>query len=110
MKTASSAAVGASKKLRMSMAMPCSALIRATTRVASNELPPSSKKPSSAPTRSCPSRSAKIATTPASVGVAGSRYSTVFDTNSGVGKAFRSSLPLALSGNSSSSTNMAGIM
>ena len=46
---------------------------RAVTRVALSELPPSSKKDSSTPTRSVPSTSANTAATASSTGVRGAR-------------------------------------
>ena len=64
--------------------------------MAISELPPSSKKSSSTPTRPSSSTSAKICATICSIGVVGARNSRT--SNTGAGSARRSSLPLTVSG------------
>ena len=83
--------------------------MRETTWVATSELPPSSKKSSSRPTRSAPSTSPKAAATTRSAGLQGSRKVRVL-LNTGSGSAFRSSFPLVLSGSASSTMSDAGTM
>ena len=78
------------------------------TCVAISELPPRAKKSSSRPTRSTPSTSANTAATISSIGVVGARNSRA--SNTGSGSAFRSSLPFAVSGTASSTTNADGTM
>ncbi|SLJ68227.1 Uncharacterised protein [Mycobacteroides abscessus subsp. abscessus] len=82
--------------------------MRAATDAALRESPPRAKKSSSAPTRSRPSTSANAAATAASDHVDGARYSRA--AKAGSGSASRSSLPLAVSGTSSSTTTAAGTM
>ena len=85
-------------------------LSRETTRVAISELPPSSKKLSSTPTRSTPSTSMNASAIRRSRLVPGARNSTPVPVNSGVGNAFRSSLPTAVRGSSSTIMMLAGTM
>src|SRR6478735_5779865 len=79
-----------------------------TTVTAISEFPPTSKKLSSRPIRSTPTTSSITVATTFSTSVAGARYTLV--TNSGAGKAFRSTLPLALSGIASRTVTVAGTM
>ncbi len=82
--------------------------MREITRVATSELPPSSKKLSSAPTSATPSWSAKIAASAVSVGdIVAAPPAPV---KTGSGSALRSSLPTAVSGISSSTMIAAGTM
>ncbi len=83
--------------------------MRAASRIASVELPPTSKKLSSTPTRSTSSTSAKRAQTAFSISLSGARPEPR-SPKSGAGSAARSSLPLAVSGNASSAMTAAGIM
>ena len=78
---------------------------RAISRMASSESPPSSKKLSSAPTRSRPSTSANRAQTISSVSVRGPRLVTG---PPGAGSAARSSFPFTVTGSASSSITVAG--
>ncbi len=73
------------------------------------ESPPRSKKLSSGPTAGSPSASAKTAQSVSSVWVAGARP-VVPAATTGAGSALRSSLPLEVSGRTSSATNAAGTM
>ncbi|MCX6491768.1 MAG: hypothetical protein NTX68_12390 [Rhodococcus sp.] len=73
-----------------------------------SEFPPSSKKSSSRPTRSTPSTWAYTSATVRSMSLVGSRYSVT--SNAGSGNAFRSSFPLAPSGNSGSTISVDGTM
>ncbi|RPK74226.1 hypothetical protein EES44_01810 [Streptomyces sp. ADI96-15] len=74
------------------------------------ESPPRSKKLSSTPTRSTPSSSHQMAASVSSVGVRGAVPPDSAAGYSGAGSAFRSSLPLAVSGSASSRTTAAGTM
>ena len=71
---ASSATVGPSNSARSGSSTPNTARMRETTRVASSECPPSSKKLSSTPTRSSRSTSAQIPASTSSTGVRGATY------------------------------------
>ncbi|GEM30496.1 hypothetical protein NN3_15030 [Nocardia neocaledoniensis NBRC 108232] len=109
-RAASPATVGVSNSARTPSWMAKAAPMRATTWVATSELPPSSKKLSSAPTRSWESTSAKMPATICSAGVRGARKSPAAAVNTGSGRALRSSLPEVLSGNASSTMIDAGTM
>ncbi len=85
--------------------------IREIACVASSECPPSSKKPSCAPTRSGASlsTSAKAPAMASSTGPRGATYARATSAPaSGAGSARRSILPLAVSGSAGSSTNADG--
>ncbi len=71
MRAASAATVGARNSSRSGSSTPKDARMRETTRVASSEWPPTSKKLSSAPTRGRPSTSAQSVASFSSVGVRG---------------------------------------
>ncbi len=101
--------VDASNSARTGIWVSSAAPIRETTWVATRELPPSSKKSSSRPTLSTPRTSPNAADTARSAGVRGSRKVRVL-LNTGCGSALRSSLPLVLSGSSSSTISDAGTM
>ena len=68
---ASSATVGPSNSARSGTSTPNTCRTRETTRVASSECPPSSKKLSVTPTRSSRSTSAQISASTSSAGVRG---------------------------------------
>ena len=99
-----------SKTARSGSSTPNTCRTREITRVASSECPPSSKKLSSAPTRSRPSTSAHTPASTSSVGVRGATYRSSAGASSGAGSALRSSLPLGVSGNASMKTNAVGSM
>ena len=82
------------------------------TCVASSEWPPRSKKLSSTPTRSTPRTSLQIPASISSTGVRGATYPPPppRPADSGAGSAARSTLPLAVSGSASSTTNADGTM
>ncbi|TWH44348.1 hypothetical protein L612_003500000250 [Rhodococcus rhodochrous J38] len=105
---ASARTVGASNSDRTPRSVPKASLMREITRVATSELPPSSKKLSSAPTSATPSWSAKIAASAVSVGDIAAAPRAPAKTGSG--SALRSSLPTAVSGISSSTMIAAGTM
>ncbi|GAB3210077.1 hypothetical protein GCM10027262_34030 [Nocardia tengchongensis] len=105
---ASEATVEASKRARSGMSASSAADRRAITWVAISELPPSSKKSSSRPTRSRPSTSAMTPATVCCTGVAGARKT--WAAKVGAGSCLRSSLPEALSGKASSTMKAAGTM
>nr|WP_155289537.1 MULTISPECIES: hypothetical protein [Rhodococcus] len=107
-RTASSATVDASNSMRTGTVASSATPSRETTWVAISELPPSSKKSSSSPTRSTPRTSAKTSATISSIGVVGARKSRT--SNTGAGSARRSSFPLTVSGIVSSATNADGTM
>ncbi len=73
---ASAAGVGAAKKVAVEIAGSPASRSRVISVSASSELPPSSKNPSSAPTRSRPSRSANTSQIAASRAPLGARYGT----------------------------------
>ncbi|BCK58648.1 hypothetical protein NWFMUON74_64200 [Nocardia wallacei] len=107
-RAASASTVGASNSARTATEMPSSVPIRATTRVALSELPPSAKKSSSRPTLASSSTCAKTAATVSCTGVSGARKARVC--TAGAGSARRSSFPLTVNGIRSSTTNAAGTM
>ncbi len=107
--SARSASRGASKRSRTARWAPRPVRTRLMTRVASSEWPPSAKKSSSAPTRSTPSTSAQTAASAVCVPGAGATYAADSD-HTGVGRARRSSLPLAVAGSASRATKAAGTM
>jgi hypothetical protein len=89
------------------------AFSRATTRVASREWPPRTKKSSPVETIASGLRfstSAKTSATATSAGVEGAWPWPVAEARSGAGSARRSSFPFTVTGNVSSSTNTAGTM
>ncbi|MQY32035.1 hypothetical protein NRB56_76520 [Nocardia sp. RB56] len=108
MRAASAATVLASNSMRTGTRVSSAVPSREATWVAISELPPSSKKSSSTPTRTIPSTSPKIWATISSIGVVGARNSRTSKT--GAGSARRSSLPEALSGKASSTTIADGTM
>ena len=99
---------GASNTARTEIAASKVVLIAAIKRIAESESPPRAKKSSSRPTRSTPSTSANAPATSFSVGVCGAWKGAA--ANTGAGRAFRSSLPEEVRGNSSSATMCAGTM
>ena len=100
---------GAVNRSPIPISVSSTARTRAITRMASSESPPSSKKLSSAPTRSTPSTSANRPQTISSAAVRGSRLTTT-PPNSGAGSAARSSFPFTVTGSASSTTTAAGTM
>ncbi len=109
-RSASPATVDVSKSARSGISVPSAACARATTRVASSECPPRSKKFSPTPTRSTPSTSAQIPASTSSVTVRGATYASSAPPYSGAGNAFRSSFPTGVSGSRSSTTTADGTM
>ncbi len=107
---ASSAGVGASNRSRMASSAPSSVRARLTSRVASSECPPRSKKLSSAPTSGSPSTSANRRHSTSSCGVRGPRPPPSATAGSASGRARTSSLPLEFIGRPSTVTNAAGTM
>ncbi len=105
---ASNAGVGFSNTARTGSSTPSTTRIRDTSRVASSECPPRSKKLSSTPTRSRPSTCANTSHSACSPGVAGARPPPA--AYSGAGSARRSSFPFAFSGSWSSTTTAVGTM
>ncbi len=105
----SPAMVGVSKNCRTDSSTPSAVLIRLTSRLASSECPPRSKKPSSMPTRATPSTSAKSAQRISSRGPRGPRPAGS-PSYSGAGSALRSSFPFGVNGSASSVTNAVGTM
>ncbi|URN11067.1 hypothetical protein LUW77_01010 [Streptomyces radiopugnans] len=96
-RTASAAAVGASKIDTTDISTPSRARTRLMSRVASSECPPSSKKLSSMPTVSWPSSSAKISQSAVSVPSRGARLGRRSNCR-GAGSAFLSTFPLGVTG------------
>ncbi len=107
-RAANPATVGASKRSRIPASTPSSSRTRATTRAASSECPPRSKKTSSTPTEGTPRHSAKIAQRASSRASRGPWADVVVV--SGSGNASRSSFPLAVKGNWSIATYADGAM
>ncbi|CAM5725193.1 hypothetical protein SFUMM280S_04920 [Streptomyces fumanus] len=103
------ATVGASKSSRMLISAASADRIRAMSRIASRESPPSSKNESSTPTRSSPRLSANSPHSTSSTVVSGPRP-LVRLAKSGAGRAERSSLPFSVTGNASSGITAAGTM
>ncbi|NQE72692.1 hypothetical protein NG2371_07185 [Nocardia gamkensis] len=83
--------------------------MRATTRVASSELPPKAKKSSSSPTSLAPRSPANTSATACSTGEPGARNATALLT-CGAGSARRSSFPFGVNGRTSSTTIASGTM
>ena len=109
-RAASSARVCAVNSARTSLCRP-SRRIRSSRLTASSEWPPSSKKLSWRPTRSCLSSRAHSAARRSSIGPCGGSYDRrAYDAPSGAGSALRSSLPLGVSGSAASCTYAAGTM
>ena len=108
--SASSATVGWSKMSRTLISMPSAACTRAATRVAPSEVPPMSKNESVALTCGRLAMSPKTLATASSAAVRGAMYSAALSMNSGSGRALRSSLPFAVSGNASNSMMALGTM
>ncbi len=106
---ASAATVGVSNNVRTDTETP-RPRSSSTRRTASSEWPPSSKKSSSTPTAGSPSTSANAAHSASSRGLDGPRPAPVAAAWSGAGRAWRSSLPLAVSGSDSSTTQADGTM
>ncbi len=105
------ATVGASNTARNGRSTPNAARIRFTSRVAARLCPPSMKKSSSTPTCWPPSTSANSPHSRTSSGVRGIRPALAAGTTgAGTGSARRSSLPLALRGNSGSTSTSLGTM
>ena len=102
--------VGVSNRARSGTSIPRTWRSRETTCIARREWPPSSKKPSSAPTRSTRRTSAQTSASISCTAVAGARYSPLADLRSGAGSARRSTLPCGVSGISSSTTSAVGTM
>ncbi len=103
------ATVGAWNSADTGRDVPNSSLIRLTNRVASREWPPRSKKLASTVTAERPRMSATMRHSRCSWGVRAPRP-RVSAPSTGIGSALRSSFPLALSGNRSSPTTVAGII
>lgn len=101
-------AVGFSKTRRIGSSTPSTARTRPTSRVASSEWPPSSKKLSLTATDSRPSTSANSPHSSSSCGVLGFLASSV--ACSGAGSAFWSTFPLVVSGRVSSAMIGRGTM
>ena len=102
------AGVGCSNTARTASSAPSTARTRDTSRVASSECPPRSKKLSSTPTRSRPSTCANTSHSARSSGRG--RGPAAARRDSGAGSARRSSFPFAVSGSASSTTIAAGTM
>jgi hypothetical protein len=109
-RAASSATVGPSKSARSGSSTANTSLTRETTRMASSECPPSSKKLASTPTVSSRRVSAQIPASTSSAGVRGATCRSAPAAYSGAGSALGSSLPFGVSGMLSSRTNAAGTM
>ncbi len=105
----SPATVGASNRARRGRSNWKTLRRRDSTRVASRECPPRSKKSSWMPIRGRSSRSAQTPAISSSVGVRGETSAPPTGA-SGSGRARRSSLPLGVTGSSGSSTQEAGII
>ncbi len=101
------AAVGEAKKARRSSSVPRTVRMRPASRVASRESPPRSKKLSSGPAEGSRSTSANRPHSTSSSGVRGARPAGA-GVKAGSGRAFRSSLPAAVSGSVSRGTTAAG--
>ncbi|SLI22657.1 Uncharacterised protein [Mycobacteroides abscessus subsp. abscessus] len=108
-RVATPATVGASKISRTGSSAPNSVCRAAVRRVASSEVPPMSKKLSSAPGTGRPSTCSNTAATRRSTSVRGGRPAPAA-ANTGAGSALRSSLPEGVTGTSSSTTTAAGTM
>ena len=93
----------------MASSTPKAARTRLTSRVASSECPPSSKKLSSTPTRASASTSAKMSQSDLLLGRPRAHGSSR-PAGRGAGRAWRSSLPLGVSGSASSTTKAEGTM
>ncbi len=110
---ASAPRVGAAKSSRTGSSVPKTARMREATWVASSEWPPSSKKLSPLLTRETPSTWVQMSASSSSVGVLGGAYAAEaapVALMSGAGRAFRSTLPLAVSGSDGSGTSAEGTM
>ncbi len=101
---ANAATVARSKSVPTGTSSPMTSRIRVTTRVASSECPPSSKKSSVTPTRSTRSTSIQIPARASSTGVRGPTKRSAGVAASGAGKAATSTLPLGVCGSRSSRT------
>src|SRR4029077_20195578 len=109
--SASAATVGRSNRLRSSRSTPAWARSWETSRAAMSELPPRSKKLSNTPKSTRPTTPRNAASTISSVGVRGATAPARGAAPSvGAGRALRSSLPFAVRGKVSRSTNSAGTM
>ncbi len=100
--------MGASNTVRRGSSTPNASRTCATTRVASSECPPNSKKSSRTPTCSSFSTSAQIPANACSVGVRAATYCPTSGRPSGAGNRPRSIFPLPVNGNSGSTTNAVG--
>ncbi len=109
-RSASRVTVRASNTVRRDTSTPRAARIRAVSRIASREWPPSAKKSSSTPTPGRPSASANRPQRISSRGVRGRPPKPASAAKSGAGSARRSSLPLGVSGRASRVTKAAGTM
>lgn len=116
-RSTSSATVGASNRSRIASSVSSAVRALLTSRVASSEWPPSSKKSLSMPTlpSGMPSTSAKSAHSVSSCEVRGARLVPVpappeSVKRAGAGRALTSSLPLTVSGSVSTGTSAAGTM
>ncbi len=96
--------VGASNSARGGRRRPRASWIRATTRAASRECPPSSKKRSSIPMAETFRTSDQISARVVSSAVRGATIRERSPEISGFGSALRSTLPLGLNGSASSTT------
>ncbi len=95
--------------MRTARSAPSTDRTRPTTRIASSECPPSSKKLSSGPTSARSSTSAKIPATSSSRTVRGARPGPAAPPPSaGTGSAARSTFPLGSSGSAASTTTASG--
>jgi hypothetical protein len=95
---------------RMEISTPNVTWIWASTRMATSECPPRSKKLSCAPTRSTRSTCAQISASTSSTGVRGATYVSSAPAYSGAGSARRATFPLGVSGSASSTTTADGTM
>ncbi len=105
------ATVGWSNSAAAAMSVPNTSRIREIARVASSECPPSSKKLSSAPTRSASSSTAQIPASSSCTGPdGGTNLSMGASAAPGSGSAALSTLPFGVRGRAASSVNTAGTM
>ena len=112
MRSANSATLGVMNKVTSGSSTANFARTRETSRSAMSELPPRSKKLSSAPTRGTASTSDQIAASSSSTPGRGATYSACAETlsQSGAGSALRSNLPLDVVGRTSKATKAEGTM
>src|SRR6185369_11817250 len=105
---ANAATVGLSKRTRSGSSTENAWSTREVTWAATSEWPPRAKKSSSTPTRCRSSTSSQIPASTSSTGLRGATYAPPSPRSTGAGRAARSTLPLAVSGSRSRSTQAAG--